>query len=105
MVGWYYSLFDNGETNLTEFVAAQARAGVNTLLLYTFPLLMLHGKAGMQREVLAACDAVGMKVLMDFQYFVPLIGGSNTTKDWADFVSVLEAVRGHPATLGYYLCE
>ena len=50
-VGWYYSIFDNGERNLTEFVAQQARAGVNTLLLYTFPLMMLHGKAELQ-EVL-----------------------------------------------------
>ena len=90
---------------MTEFVAAQARTGVNTLLLYTFPLLMLHGKAELQHEVLSACDAVGMKVLMDIEHFVPLIVGSNTTADWADFVSVVEAVREHPATLGYYLCD
>jgi hypothetical protein len=46
-----------------------------------------------------------MKVLMDIEHFVPLIAGTNTTADWSDFVSVVEAVRGHPATLGYYLCE
>lgn len=104
-VGWYYSIFDNGERNLTEFVSQQARAGVNTLLLYTFPMMMLHGKAELQREVLDACDAVGMKVLMDISQFVPLIGGSNSTENWTNFKAVIEDVRAHPATLGYYLCD
>ena len=106
-VGWYYSLFDNarGEQNLTDFVAQQARAGVNTLLLYTLPRLLLHGRAALQAEVLAACEAVGMKVLMDIENFVPLIGLDNKTKDWADFVAVVRAVKDHPATLGYYLCD
>ena len=36
-VGWYYSIFDNGERNLTEFVAEQARAGVNTCFYTRFP--------------------------------------------------------------------
>lgn len=92
-VGWYYSIFDNGERNLTEFVAEQAQAGVNTLLLYTFPMMMLHGKADLQREVLEACDAVGMKVLMDISQFVPLIGGANSTTNWTNFKAVIEDVR------------
>ena len=103
-VGWYYSIFDNGGRNLTEFVAQQAQAGVNTLLLYTFPLMMLHGKADLQREVLDACDAVGMKVWMDLAIFVPKLA-LNSTQDWADFTAVVKNVRDHPATLGYYLCD
>lgn len=99
-VGWYYSIFDNGERNLTEFAAQQARAGVNTLLLYTFPELMLHGKGALQKQVLDACDAVGIKVWMDVESFLPLVTGANTTEDWANFSAVITAVKDHPATLG-----
>eukprot|EP01043_Picozoa_sp_COSAG02_P006454 COSAG02_NODE_183_length_30560_cov_8.912695_27_plen_454_part_00 len=99
-VGWYYSIFDNGERNLTEFVAQQARAGVNTLLLYTFPELILHGKAALQRQVLDACDAVGMKVWMDVERLLPLVTGANTTEDWTNFSAVINDVKDHPATLG-----
>eukprot|EP01052_Picozoa_sp_SAG31_P063284 SAG31_NODE_22222_length_531_cov_0.803241_1_plen_120_part_10 len=42
--GWYYSLFDNANTNLTDFIESPARAGMTLMLMYTFPLLMLHGK-------------------------------------------------------------
>ena len=31
--GWYYSLGDNAETNLTEFLTNQARMGMNTMML------------------------------------------------------------------------
>ena len=99
-VGWYYSIFDNGERNLTSFVAQQARGGVNTLLLYTFPELILHGKAALQRQVLDACDAVGMKVWMDVERLLPLVTGANTTEDWANFTAVINDVKDHPATLG-----
>ena len=68
-------------------------------------MMMLHGKAALQREVLDACDATGMKVLMDISQFVPLIGGPNTTENWSNFRAVIEDVRAHPATLGYYLCD
>ena len=47
MAGWYYSLYDNTR-NLTAFVEEQARAGVTVLLMYTFPLLMLHGAEQLQ---------------------------------------------------------
>ena len=104
-VGWYYSIDDNGENNLTEFVAAQAQAGVNTLLLYTFPYLMLHGEAAMQRRVLDACDAVGMKVLMDVQSFVQTVGAAGNMTQDAMFKTVVDSVKDHPATLGYYVCD
>jgi hypothetical protein len=104
-VGMYYSIFDNAERNLTEFVAQQARAGVNTLLLYTFPLMMLHGKAALQRQVLDACDAVGMKVWMDVEGLLPSVMGANTTEDWANFSAVINSVKDHPATLGYCECD
>ena len=104
-VGWYYSIFDNGERNLTEFVAQQARAGVNTLLLYTFPLMMLHGKAELQHEVLAAADAVGIKIMMDIEHITLSLGTDRSTQGWKDFRTVVTAVKDHPATLGYYLCD
>ena len=66
---WYYSLFDNAETNLTEFLANQAQMGMNTMMLYTFPLQMFHGEqwAAQQKQALDAADAIGMKILMDIE--------------------------------------
>ena len=61
---------------------------------------MLHGKAALQRQVLDACDAVGMKVWMDVERLLPLVTGANTTEDWANFSAVINDVKDHPATLG-----
>jgi hypothetical protein len=46
--------------------------GMNTMMLYTFPLQMFHGEqwAAQQKQALDAADAIGMKILMDIEGFV-----------------------------------
>ena len=43
------------------------------MMFYTLPLLLLHGEAWatMLAEALDACEAVGMKVLMDIEQITP----------------------------------
>ena len=43
--------------------------GMNTMMLYTFPLQMFHGEqwAAQQKQALDAADAIGMKILMDIE--------------------------------------
>lgn len=95
--GWYYSLFDNAETNLTEFLTSQARMGMNTMMLYTFPLQMFHGEkwAAMQKRALDAADATGMKILMDIEQ-VTMPNVANTTEYWTEFQKAILAVKDHP---------
>ena len=42
---------------------------------------------------------------MDVEVLLPLVTGANTTEDWANFTTVINAVKDHRATLGYYLCD
>ena len=75
------------------------------MMFYTLPLLLLHGEAWatMLREALDACEAVGMKVLMDIEQITPP-NVANSTADWSSVIRVVENVKAHPATLGYYIC-
>ena len=110
------------------------------MMIYTLPLLLLHGEAWatMLAEALDACEAVGMKVLMDIEQitppnasrhdlardlgcFLPKSGSglhssqewlsnivcgqvANSTADWSSVIRVVDNVKEHPATLGYYIC-
>ena len=78
---------------------------MTAMMFYTLPLLLLHGEAWatMLREALDACEAVGMKVLMDIEQITPP-NVANSTADWSSVIRVVDNVKDHPATLGYYIC-
>lgn len=99
MVGWYYSLYDNSGENLTSLIARQARNGINTMLLYTMPYLSLQGPRfiEMEREILDASQAVGMKIIMDIEGL--------TVQNQSEMHRVIERIKYHPSNIGYYLCD
>jgi hypothetical protein len=105
MVGWYWSMNDNTVTNYTAYVVEQARLGVTVLMPYNFPLLMLHGRAELQKEILDACDATGMKLIMHVEGLATAAAAANTSMAWSNLTAVINAIKDHPATLGYYICD
>ena len=105
MVGWYWSMNDNTVTNYTAYVVEQARLGVTVLMPYNFPLLMLHGRAALQKEILDACDATGMKLIMHVESLATAAAAANTSMAWSNLTAVINAIKDHPAVLGYYICD
>ena len=100
--GWYYSLFDNAETNLTDFLANQARMGMNTMMLYTFPAnVPRRGMGGEADASPRAADAVGMKILMDIeQVTMPNVA---IYRILTEFQKAILAVKDHPVRSGSLL--
>eukprot|EP01052_Picozoa_sp_SAG31_P020758 SAG31_NODE_1575_length_7841_cov_3.083958_3_plen_721_part_00 len=105
MVGWFWSFDDNTVVNYTAYVAEQARLGVTVLMPYNFPLLMLHGKAALQKEIMDACDATGLKLIMHVEGPATAAAADNTSMAWSNLTAVINTIKDHPATLGYYVCD
>ena len=79
------------------------------MFIYGFPNLVTDGAAWpkFERDVLDAAHAVGTKILMDVfeDPFVSIFKGENSTEAWSNFTRIINYVKNHPATLGYYLCD
>jgi len=86
---------------------AQARRGINMMMLYGGSVVPFK----VQREVLDAAHAVGMRLIWQVTDQLDAVTGANgasapnSTSDWNNLRSVVENIRNHSALLGYYVCD
>jgi hypothetical protein len=80
-----------------------AKGGLNTAMIYQASQLPPSELAALLDEL----AVVGIRVLFEMTEIVAplLVPGGNTSASWARFVELINAVKGSPSILGYYICD